>query len=244
MSTQKRKKPAGPAYNSKQPYIGFGGIRHDSKSEAKISFLLARHGWFSTRGASFPGKYKDLSGAQHVAKPDFRHITGATMETKFSDLNAKETKAAADAAVAAYKEFHQVDELPMKAQLELEWPHSRYKQAAVQEWQGVWNHVLLFSKRPSAVQQTKLAQVGLFWITAADLLSFSAFLVLRQYVPGIGYRQGHFQLGGADPLASTVQLQCRSAEVLDEEEAAHKAAGYRLKRGSKTATTATLVLKH
>lgn len=235
-------KPACPAYNQSEPYIGFGGVRHDSKTEAKVSFFLAQWGIYSTKDAFFDGYYTEPGGQQLRAKPDYIHAaSGYRFEFKCADLNRHKTKAAADEAFGAYWSAPwRVKGNEAHNQLTNGWNHSAWKLSTVQEWQGIPNFALLLAKAPSASQARLFAEAGIFWITLKDVPTFSAYLKLRD-IPGIGYRQGFYQLGAESIQSPTIQLECRP-EVMDGELKNLKLEGYRLKKGS-TATNAVLTLK-
>jgi hypothetical protein len=235
------------------PTPGANGVIHRSKAEAFISFKLLSMSIIA-RDDFYPWAFTDNDGIEFRAMSDFYcPATGIYFEFKSGYMNGLKTKAGADKALARFNADKAAGFITArnhaKKLLDASWSDSVQKFKAVQYQAAEAGRcvVLIFDKKPDPKTEARLDRAQVFWCVHGDrdfrtLIAFRAFA--RGGWPASCILKGHiFKTAGAVPIQSpTIHLECRP-DVMEAELMALKAAGYHLKDGTKTATSAVLILK-
>lgn len=198
---------------------------------------------------TLPMTFTDPSGVTFRRKADWllkRRRWRCYVETK-AYLNNQPDKATADAAASN----PQPDRKPQWHIAETSWSNSVVNNAIVHREYGPSNILLVLpdsifkpvtrgdrkGKLPKATVTTlnRLKAAGVWWLKTSDLQGY----IRARDVAEAWHAQHSPQ---PQPPAPIVELWCRTSDQLDGDMRELKAEGYRLKRGSKTETSATMYL--
>lgn len=149
-------------------YLGYGGIYHDSKTEAQASFKLADLGFLHS-GKKFDKRFLDSEGTSFGAYPDFFHARyGLHLEWKDAELNGVKTVATSESQLAGQRQRRCGPNI-MPDYLKYGWNHSRRKQAIVQAAYTPDRFIVCFAKAPPFSEALVYLKAGVVFCTLASL---------------------------------------------------------------------------
>ena len=186
-------------------YIGYGGVSHDSQTEAKASFKLADLGFLHS-GKKFDKRFVDPEGTTFGAYDDFFHARyGLHLEFKAADLNGVKTVATSESQLAGQRQRRGGFNI-MKDYLDFGWNHSKNKQAIVQSAMTPDRFIVCFAKAPPFAEALAYLKAGVLFCTLASLPSYLGYIRLKQLGIAAGFSE-HYTLtddaGTAHPAGFT-----------------------------------------
>ena len=169
-------------------YIGYGGIYHDSKTEAKASFKLADLGFLHS-GKKFDKTFRDPKGESFGAYPDFYHARyGIYLEWKDGDLNGVTTVATSESQLAGQRQRRGGPNI-LPDFLKYGWNHSKNKQAIVQAAYTPDRFIVCFAKAPALSEALAYLKAGVVFCTLASLPSYLCYVRLKQCGLAVGFSE-------------------------------------------------------
>ena len=167
-------------------YPGFNGCMHDSKTEAKASYPLAKLGFLHS-GKKFPIRFNDSDGRDFGAYDDFFHARyGIHLEWKASELNGVRTKTTSESQLARKMADRGGFTLP-NDDLKFGWNHSRNKQAIVQAAYTPDRFIVCFEKAPTFEQALVYIKAGVLFCTLDSLPSYLGYVRFKQRGLSVGF---------------------------------------------------------
>lgn len=179
-------------------HLGFNGILHDSKTEAKASHPLAKLGFFAS-GKKFPQRFHDSDGTSFGAYDDFFNAKyNIHLEWKDAELNGVRTKATSDSQLAGQMARRGGFTLP-NDDLKYGWNHSRNKQAIVQTALTPDRFIVCFGKAPTFTEALVYIKAGVLFCTLDSLPSFLGYLHLKQRGLSVGFSLNYIVTTDEEP---------------------------------------------
>jgi len=171
-------------------YIGYGGVSHDSQTEAKASYKLADFGFLHS-GKKFDKRFLDSEGTSFGAYPDFYHARyGLHLEWKDAELNGVKTVATSESQLAGQRQRRGGPNIP-KDWLDYGWNHSKNKQAIVQAAYTPDRFIVCFAKAPPFSEALAYLKAGVVFCTLASLPSYLGYIALKQRGLCIGFSESY-----------------------------------------------------
>jgi hypothetical protein len=230
---------------------GNNKMQFDSKLEIAEAPLMAGLG-IARCTDRLPMTFTDPSGSPFHREPDWllsRRRWRCYLETK-AYLNSQPDRATATDA-ARQRQPGRSDQWHIA---ETSWSNSIVNNAIVHHEYGPSNIIMVLpdsifkpvtrgdrkGKLPAATVTTlnRLKAAGVWWLKTSDLQGY----IRARDVSEAWHEQHTPQPAQSAKPGDSIELWCRTSDQLDEELQALKAEGYRLKRGSKTATSCTVYL--
>jgi len=156
--------------------------QYDSAFEKRIAPTMEALGFIRCDDYYFC-EFKDKKGKTFHAKADWYH-SGLKLyvETKCHALNSKSSLETAQNAEQRQREYRRIkgEFFGVFDQLETQWCHSKYKQAAVQKALTPQQMIIVFEKSIPLDEMKAYKKAGLVCISLVDLKTYKVYLRLAQ----------------------------------------------------------------
>jgi len=167
-------------------HIGFNGILHDSKTEAKASHPLAKLGFYAS-AKKFSQRFNDSDGTSFGAYDDFFNAKYSVhLEWKDCKLNGVKTKASSLKQLADKAAWRNAPNTA-KENIDFGWNQAWRKQSIVQTALTPDRFIVCFSKAPPFEEALTYIKAGIVFCTLSSLPSYLAYLHLSQRGLAVGF---------------------------------------------------------